>query len=74
MLLCWAYAADAEEIYRWKHPDGSVTYSDQPPPSSINGSKVEPEDLPELHVVPALELPSTPPESAPNQDNKGKSP
>lgn len=59
-LLCSVGTAGADGIYRWENKDGSVTYSDQPPPASADGGKLEPEELPPLQVVPAIELPAEP--------------
>jgi hypothetical protein len=59
-ILMWAGAAGADAIYRWENKDGTITYSDQPPPDSVDGSRVEPEELPDLHVVPALAVPVPP--------------
>src|ERR671919_2822687 len=72
ILLLWARGPAADEIYRWSDEDGSVTYSDQPPPPKVDGSRIGPERLPRLQVVPAITAPSKPPAPEPAVDNLAK--
>lgn len=68
IMVSWAATTAAEEIYRWSNDDGSVTYSDQPPPPEAEGTRVKPETLPPLQVVPAIN-PATLP--SPSQAESG---
>ncbi len=71
-LLLWTCAAKAQGIYRWANDDGIGTYSDQPPPAGADSVTIQPEELPELHVVPALALPDEEPKPTQNQDEKNR--
>ncbi|MGH8502974.1 MAG: DUF4124 domain-containing protein [Gammaproteobacteria bacterium] len=72
ILLLWARVPAADEIYRWSDEDGSITYSDQPPPPQADGGRIEPERLPRLQVVPAVTAPSKPPAPEPAADDLTK--
>lgn len=54
LILCYQTAADAEQLYRWREADGSLTFSPTPPPKGSgiafetvsggsNGSHVSPQ-------------------------------
>jgi hypothetical protein len=63
-VLLWAGIAGADSIYRWENKDGTVVYSDEPPPKSTEASKIEPEELPALQVIPSLDVPAPAPPAA----------
>lgn len=67
-MLSWAAITAAAEIYRWSNEDGSVTYSDQPPPPEAEGKRVKPETLPPLQVVPAINAASLPSSEAESEN------
>ncbi len=47
------------ELFKWKHADGNLIYSDQPPPGhSKEDTQVDKESLPQIISVPAPETPS----------------
>ncbi|MBA2408916.1 MAG: DUF4124 domain-containing protein [Gammaproteobacteria bacterium] len=55
ILLCWTATTAGQDIFRWSNDDGSVTYSDQAPPTQTEATRITPETLPPLQIVPAVE-------------------